>query len=287
MVVSSSSHGVDIIQFCTWGERWGGSDYATRAASGPDGSNGETQPIYDLQIEFSSVSTNEEHATASEPETHRRHNSRTQNRRSERCSGAKRAEPYRGIPLPKAQSGTTAVEYDMGLAWGTPASSSPEGCAGAPNRAKRSRVWKPTQRRHATPDSVAIPVSNGTRPGTPSHSSGSIPTTFPPDGIAWPDDRLASSPEEDGFSHFFHDFYPLSPHDVSTSTIEQTGHQVTVGTSYATPSGSSPPFPAYGYNMPDGMIHWALTYPVVTATCQTMPTAMPPYTVAPGVNQPF
>jgi hypothetical protein len=289
LVVSSSSLGVDIIQFCTWGERWGGSDYATRAASGPDGSNGETQPIYDLQIEFSSVSTNEEHATASEPETHRRHSSRTQNRRSERCSGAKRTEPYRGIPPPKAQSGTTAVEYDMGLAWSTPASS-PEGCTSAPSRAKRSRVWKPTLRRHATPDSVAIPVSNGTWPGASSHSSGSIPTTFPPDGIASPDDRLASSPEEEGFSYFFphyNDLYPPSPHDVSTTAIAQTGHQVSVETSYATPSGSSPPIPAYGYNMPDGMIQWALTYPVVTATCQTMPAALPPYTVAPGVNRPF
>ena len=287
-VISSDENlDVDIIQFCTWGERWGSSDYATRTASGPDVSNGETQHIYDFQIEFSSASTNEEHATASEPEVHRRHSPRSQNRRSERCSGAKRVEPYRGIPLPKVQSGTTAVDNDVGLAWFTPGSS-PEEYPTATSRGKMPRAWKPSSApsgRHATPDSVVIPVSNSAWPGASSHSLGSIPTSFPLDGIASPDDRFASSPEEDAYPYWFqqHNFYPPSPHDVA---IAQTGHQVSVETSYATPSGS-PPIPGYGYNMPDSMIQWALTYPVVTTTCQTVPTALPPYTVAPGVNRPF
>lgn len=287
--IESSGLLADIIQFSTWGERWGSSDYATRAAPGPDGSNQETLPIYDFQIEFASVSANEEHATASEPDTPRRHSARTQNRRSERCTAAKRVEPYRGTPLQKVQSSTTAVEHDLSLAWYAPASS-PEGYSSASSRGKRSRAGKAISvpsslMRHANPstsDSVDIPGYNRSWPGAP---SGSIQTTFPPGGIASPDNWLASSPEDDGLLHLFqHSFYHSGSHSASTSGVPQVGHQASVETSYSTPSGSTP-IPGYSYNTPDTMV-WALSYPVVTATCQTVPT-VPPCTSAPGVNRQF
>jgi len=281
-----STFRIDIMQFCTWGERWGSSDYASRAKPGADGSR-EAQPIYDQQIAFSSSPTSEESATASESvEAQRRQWSRAQNRRSERCSAAKRVEPYRGTTLQKSQSTSTALEFDP-RALSVSVSSS-EGYAGVSGR-KRHRLGKASSpslsRRHADPttsNSAAIPVHRRTWPGATSRSLGSNPISFPQGCVAPQDDWIWSSNEAESLAHFQqHNFNSFGPsHATSAGGIAQTGQQISLEASYAAPGGGTP-MPGYSHGPSDSIV-WPWTYPVVTATRPTLP-----YNDDPEANQRF
>lgn len=271
------------MQFGTWGVRWGGSDYASRAKPGADGSR-EAQPIYDQQIAFSSSSTGEEPATASETETPRRQWSRAQIRRSERCSATKRVGPYRGTTLQKSQSTSTTLE--LGSRALTIPVSSPESYAGASGR-KRHRLGKASSpslsRKHADPTtSNSVPVYCRTWPGATSRSFDSSPISFPQS----PDDWYLSPNEAESLAYFQqqHNFSSFGPsHATSPSGIAQTGQQISLEASYATSSGGTP-MPGYSHG-PSDSIGWPWSYPVVTATRQTLPTL--PYNDDPEANQRF
>jgi len=271
-------------RFGTWGVRWGSSDYASRAKPGADGSR-EAQPIYDQQIAFSSSPTSEETATASEPvEIQRGRWSRTQNRRSERCSVAKRAEPYRGTTLQKSQSISTALELGS-RALSAPVSS-PESYAGASGR-KRHRPGKVSSslsRRHADPTTSNGAAIRRTWPGATSRSFDSNPISFPQCCVAPPDDWFWSSNEPEGLAHFQQrNFSPLGPaHATAAGGIAQTGQQLSLEASYATPGGGTP-MPGYSHTSSSDSIVWPWTYPVVTATRP----ALSPYNDDPEANQHF
>ncbi|KAF8345588.1 hypothetical protein F5887DRAFT_965767 [Amanita rubescens] len=282
-----STFRIDIMQFGTWGVRWGSSDYASRAKPGADGSR-EAQPIYDQQIAFSSSPTSEEPATASEPvEIQRGRWSRAQNRRSERCSVAKRAEPYRGTTLQKSQSISTALELGS-RALSAPVSS-PESYAGASGR-KRHRPRKVSSslsRRHADPttsNGAAIPVYCRTWPGATSHSFDSNPMSFPQCCVAPPDGWFWPSNEAEGLANLQQrNFSPFGPaHATAAGGIAQTGHQISLDASYAT-SGGGTPMPGYSHTSSSDSIVWPWTYPVVTATRP----ALSPYNDDPEANQHF